>query len=180
MKVLFVNQKSTSYIQRLFILMFACMCTYDCTCVWCNYNVWCMHRFPKSFQQSMVLPGSRLGITVREKDSKWRNLCLHQLIHGEKMTFPQLTDFTHTTPCFIPTNKINTLIDTILIISQFTQSWLLVYNTIKSPSGTRTYLLCVYLPLQIASTDIVGDNIIKITFGTKIHEYDQWDGKAIA
>lgn len=146
-----------------------------------------MHRFPKSFQQLHGHPTSYPGDPQpTDWESLWEskvqsggNYISNQLVHWEKMTFKQLTDFTHTTPCFTPTNKIKTLIDTILIISQFTQSWLLVYNTIKSPSGTRTHLLRVHLLLQIASMDIVGSNIIKITFRTKIHEYDQWEGKQL-
>lgn len=67
------------------------------------------------------------------------------------MTLKQLNDFIHTTPCFIPTNTIKMLIDTILIISQFTWSCLLVYNTIKSLFGIRTYLVGIYLVLQTVS-----------------------------
>lgn len=73
MKVLFVNYKSASCNQGVLggisIRMFACMCMHECIRVWYNYNVFYMHRFPKSVQQPMVLPGSRLGITVRKTQS---------------------------------------------------------------------------------------------------------------
>lgn len=180
----FVNHKSISCIQKILGDLFICMFTgvrMQCLhSVWHNYTVGVCIDSPNLFSNPWSSQDPDWGITEREKAWEWRNLCLHQFIHEEKMTFPRPTDFTHTTPCFPPTNKINTLIDTILIISQFTQSWLLVYNTIKSPSSKRAHLLCVHLPLQIASMDIVGDNIIKIAFRTKIPEYDQWEGKAIA
>lgn len=159
-------------------------CMYVCICALC-YNGCYMHRFPKSFQHlHMRAPPPRIqspqvGNHCETETFRVEEYVSNQPIHWERMTFKQLTDFTHTTPCFTPTNKIKTLIDTTLIISQFTQSWLLVYNTIKFPSGIRTHLPCVHLRLQIASMDIVGNNIIKITFRTKMPEYDRWAGKQL-
>lgn len=127
-------------------------------------KVLCVQRFAKPFQQLHSSPrvhGPQIG-----NHSAGGIYASNQFFHWEKMTLKQLNDFTNTTPCFPPTNTIKMLIDTIQIISQFTWSWWLVYNTIKFLFGTRTYLLCVRRLLWAACKDTVENNIIKITFLT--------------